>query len=232
MADYLKIPELARRLDVSEKTARRYVRDGTLPSVFVGGAYRVSEGDLEKYLEGAKVQPGKAPGPAQLEPGGMSAPKVEAPPSPDLPKEGGAGAAALSAWSEYLDASLKRVEELREMFLALRDLDALDPEGAEHRIDMTFAVASEFALNVDRVTNAHERGLLTRVEGERLTLEEREQLVAIYRRTNELLRRRNGIVAFVGAVHNLAEDMAIKKAVKDLLEDAGIPDWDAAPKDV
>ncbi|MDP9439049.1 MAG: helix-turn-helix domain-containing protein [Actinomycetota bacterium] len=65
--DYLKIPELSRRLGVSEPTVRRMVRGGKLPSVFVGGAYRVSEGDLEKYLEGAKVQPGKAPGPAQLE---------------------------------------------------------------------------------------------------------------------------------------------------------------------
>ncbi len=67
MADYLKIPEVARRLDVSEKTARRYVKDGTLPSVFVGGAYRVSEEDLGDYLEGAKVQPGKAPAPLQLQ---------------------------------------------------------------------------------------------------------------------------------------------------------------------
>lgn len=75
MADYLKIPEIARRLDVSEKTARRYVKDGTLPSVFVGGAYRVSEEDLEDYLQDARVQPGKAPAPLQLqleEPAGLS----------------------------------------------------------------------------------------------------------------------------------------------------------------
>ncbi|MDP9487450.1 MAG: helix-turn-helix domain-containing protein [Actinomycetota bacterium] len=63
MADYLKIPEVARRLDVSEKTARRYVKDGTLPSVFVGGAYRVSEEDLDEYLREARVQPGKAGAP-------------------------------------------------------------------------------------------------------------------------------------------------------------------------
>ncbi len=58
MADYLKIPEVARRLDVSEPTVRRMVKGGKLPSVFVGGAYRVSETDLEKYLEDAKVVPG------------------------------------------------------------------------------------------------------------------------------------------------------------------------------
>ena len=61
MADYVKLPEVARRLDVSEKTARRMVKSGKLPAVFVGGAYRVSEEDLAEYLEGARVAPsGKA----------------------------------------------------------------------------------------------------------------------------------------------------------------------------
>jgi excisionase family DNA binding protein len=59
MAEYLKLTEVARRLGVSEKTARRYVKSGALPSVFIGGAYRVSEGDLEEFLENAKVDPGK-----------------------------------------------------------------------------------------------------------------------------------------------------------------------------
>ncbi len=57
MADYLKILEVARRLDVSEPTVRRMVKSGKLPSVFVGGAYRVNEEDLEQYLENAKVKP-------------------------------------------------------------------------------------------------------------------------------------------------------------------------------
>ena len=61
MADYLKIPEVARRLDVSEPTVRRMVKGGRLPSVFIGGAYRVSEADLEEFLENAKVDPGKVP---------------------------------------------------------------------------------------------------------------------------------------------------------------------------
>jgi excisionase family DNA binding protein len=65
VAEYLKLTEVARRLDVSEKTARRYVKSGALPSVFIGGAYRVSEGDLEKFLENAKVDPGKAPASSQ-----------------------------------------------------------------------------------------------------------------------------------------------------------------------
>jgi excisionase family DNA binding protein len=68
LADYLKIPEVARRLDVSEPTVRRMVKGGKLPSVFIGGAYRVSEADLEEFLENARVTPGKAPAPSLLEP--------------------------------------------------------------------------------------------------------------------------------------------------------------------
>ena len=60
MADYLKIPELARRLDVSEKTVRRYVKAGALPSTFIGGAYRVTEEDLEEFVHRAEVTPEEA----------------------------------------------------------------------------------------------------------------------------------------------------------------------------
>ena len=70
MAEQLKLPEVARRLGVSEKTARRYVKSGALPSMFVGGAYRVSEEDLEGFLQGAKVTPsdGSPKAPASLQP--------------------------------------------------------------------------------------------------------------------------------------------------------------------
>jgi len=73
VADYLKLPEVARRLDVSEKTARRMVKSGSLPAVFIGGAYRISEETLAEYLENAKVEPGKA----------------QAPPSPEQPSLNG-----------------------------------------------------------------------------------------------------------------------------------------------
>jgi excisionase family DNA binding protein len=51
VADYIKLPEAARRLGVSEKTARRMVKSGKLPAEFIGGAYRVSEEDLAEHLE-------------------------------------------------------------------------------------------------------------------------------------------------------------------------------------
>jgi excisionase family DNA binding protein len=60
VADYLKIPELARRLDVSEKTVRRYVKAGALPSTFIGGAYRVTEEDLKDFVRRAEVTPEEA----------------------------------------------------------------------------------------------------------------------------------------------------------------------------
>ena len=77
LADYLKIPDIARRLDVSEPTARRMVKGGKLPSVFIGGAYRVNEEDLETYIENARVlhRP-KAEALPELEAGERREPKV------------------------------------------------------------------------------------------------------------------------------------------------------------
>jgi excisionase family DNA binding protein len=61
MSEYLKLAEVARKLDVSEKTARRYVKSGELPSVFIGNKYRVSEDDLQEYVRGARVHPEGVP---------------------------------------------------------------------------------------------------------------------------------------------------------------------------
>ncbi|PLS83127.1 MAG: hypothetical protein CYG60_22670 [Actinobacteria bacterium] len=64
----LKLPEVAQRLGVSEKTARRYVKSGSIPSVFVGGAYRVSEEDVAKYLNEARVSTEEADSPKDQAP--------------------------------------------------------------------------------------------------------------------------------------------------------------------
>jgi excisionase family DNA binding protein len=68
VVEYLKLPEVARRLGISEKTARRMVKGGKLPAVFIGNSYRVSEDDLTTYLRSAKVEPGKAPRRSPSEP--------------------------------------------------------------------------------------------------------------------------------------------------------------------
>jgi excisionase family DNA binding protein len=68
VAEYLKLPEVARRLGISEKTARRMVKGGKLPALFIGNAYRVTEEDLATYLGNAKVDPGKAPRHSSFEP--------------------------------------------------------------------------------------------------------------------------------------------------------------------
>ena len=61
MTQYLKLPDIALRLDVSQQTARRMVKDGRLPAVYIGNAYRVSEEDLAAYLENARVELGGGP---------------------------------------------------------------------------------------------------------------------------------------------------------------------------
>ena len=98
----LKLPEVAQRLGVSEKTARRYVKAGSIPSIFVGGAYRVSEEDVAKYLSQARVG-GEEP----------EAPKAQAP----LPFEGEGGQRRnpfLEAWKSYMHRRAKTWEKTLE----------------------------------------------------------------------------------------------------------------------
>jgi excisionase family DNA binding protein len=76
MSSYLKLPEVAQRLGVSEKTARRYIKSGTLPSIFVGNAYRVHPNDLDAFVERTSVGHGVG---EESDP-----PKAQAPYSPAL----------------------------------------------------------------------------------------------------------------------------------------------------
>lgn len=59
MGELLKLREVADRLGISEPTARRYVKAGVLPSVYVGGSYRVRATDIEEFLRRAEVRPGE-----------------------------------------------------------------------------------------------------------------------------------------------------------------------------
>jgi excisionase family DNA binding protein len=150
LADYLKIPEVARRLDVSEPTVRRMVKGGKLPSVFVGGAYRVSEMDLEKYLEDAKVVPGGGQGKAQ-------SPLPDAEQRAVRQHEGLVGshesAARLgrnvaASFANFRKADLERLAIFHDLYASLakmrggRDIWGRDPEDLAEATDRLEAAAN------------------------------------------------------------------------------------------
>ncbi len=53
----LKIVEVGRELGLSEPTVRRYLKTGKIPSVFIGGRYRVRRSDLEEFVRRSEVRP-------------------------------------------------------------------------------------------------------------------------------------------------------------------------------
>jgi len=50
----LSVADVAERLNVSEKTVRRQIKDGSLPTHRVGRNLRISEDDLQAYLSGCR----------------------------------------------------------------------------------------------------------------------------------------------------------------------------------
>lgn len=48
---YMRAPTIAKLLDVSERTVRRWIAGGTLPSAKAGGARLVAREDLERLLD-------------------------------------------------------------------------------------------------------------------------------------------------------------------------------------
>ncbi len=55
MADKLLTPaEVAERLQVTRQTVWRWLREGELPAISLGGIYRVDPADLDAFLEGRK----------------------------------------------------------------------------------------------------------------------------------------------------------------------------------
>ena len=57
MTELLKLREVADELGISEPTARRYVKSGLLPSVYIGGRYQVRRADVARFLRDAEVHP-------------------------------------------------------------------------------------------------------------------------------------------------------------------------------
>jgi excisionase family DNA binding protein len=60
--EMLKIAEVGRELGLSEPTVRRYLKTGKIPSVFIGGRYRVRRSDLEEFVRRSEVKPAGAGG--------------------------------------------------------------------------------------------------------------------------------------------------------------------------
>lgn len=48
---YLTLPELADRLKVSRRTVRRWIKDGELVAYKFANQYRISESNLEEFLQ-------------------------------------------------------------------------------------------------------------------------------------------------------------------------------------
>ncbi len=54
---HLRVREIAADLGMSERTIRRWISDGTLPSSKLGGARLVARADLERLLAAPDIPP-------------------------------------------------------------------------------------------------------------------------------------------------------------------------------
>jgi excisionase family DNA binding protein len=54
--NYLSAETVAERLSISCKTVRRYLKSGKLPSIKLGKLRRISEADLEEFIEKRRVR--------------------------------------------------------------------------------------------------------------------------------------------------------------------------------
>ena len=54
--NYLSAQQVADRLSISCKTVRRYIKKGSLPSIKIGKLRRISEADLEVFIEKRKFR--------------------------------------------------------------------------------------------------------------------------------------------------------------------------------
>ena len=48
--DILTVPQVAKYLQISDKTVRRLIKDKQLTASKVGGSWRIKENDVEKYF--------------------------------------------------------------------------------------------------------------------------------------------------------------------------------------
>ena len=55
----IPISTVARRLDVSEKSVRRYIERGRLPAYKIGGQIRIAEEDVRAFLSSCRLSKGR-----------------------------------------------------------------------------------------------------------------------------------------------------------------------------
>jgi len=51
--EFLRIEDVAKKLNVSQKSIRRYIHSGKLTSTKIGGVHRINEADLQRFLNAA-----------------------------------------------------------------------------------------------------------------------------------------------------------------------------------
>lgn len=56
MATYYTVEEVAQDLRINAETVRRYIKRGELPAVSVGGVYRISAEDYERFVQERKTK--------------------------------------------------------------------------------------------------------------------------------------------------------------------------------
>ncbi len=171
--------------------------------------------------------------------GGPELPKVEAPPSPDLPKEGGAGAEALLAWLEHLDLTLERGKELRGEFRKLTEYltntpqEELEPIAAEQRIAWVFSGGLEFSMAVERAAKAYRKRLAPLLEGDGLSPREEELLRVMRSRLEEIQSIRRRFQDLILKTQRLSADTQYtEKMLRELGQELDVPESDMVPKDV
>jgi excisionase family DNA binding protein len=55
--ELLSIKQVARQVNVDEKTVRRWIKAGELPAIELGGRYRIKPSELQAFLEKHRKQP-------------------------------------------------------------------------------------------------------------------------------------------------------------------------------
>jgi excisionase family DNA binding protein len=82
MPELLTVEQVAAYLQLNRLTVYRYIREGRLPAVKLGKAYRIRQADVEAFLESQKVR-----GPVKAAPRRARRPAAAPPPAPPTREE-------------------------------------------------------------------------------------------------------------------------------------------------